>query len=416
MAFSLTTLFGGKKAQPAPPAAPAMVGLPQPPTNPNDRRQGETYQNWGMRMCATVGGSNYALVPMLQKAYQDEYNAQAQNVQLQQQTRANLQAQVEQEKNNKQLLQQQIEQANQKITDNNTAIENAQTAIGKLKGEQHTKNKDEWAKFWIGIAIIVPLTFYLLLFYSSTFYSAFLDSSIVASVTKAMFNPQAFSLAWDKSVFAFLMMILFPIVFMGLGFSLHYFTKENGFSKYFKIIAVLAVTFMFDCILTYKIGEKIHQSMVLNGLLPQNQTYTVAMAIRDINSWAVIFCGFVSYIIWGIVFDQLMDAFSKLDLNKVLIQQHKETISNLQAKNQQFQQDISHLQAQQTAIDNKITALMAQLANTVNIDYGLIQQAMTAFYTGWIAQIGVLGSSDQNQATANATFQNTLNALTQSHN
>ena len=134
MAFSLKTLFTSKKAQPTPATLP-VVGQQQPPVNANDRRQGETYQNWGMRMCATVGGSNFALVPMLQKAYQDEYNAQAQNVQLQQQTRANLQAQVEQEKNNKQLLQQQIEQANQKINDNNTAIDRAKEAINRLKEE-----------------------------------------------------------------------------------------------------------------------------------------------------------------------------------------------------------------------------------------------------------------------------------------
>ncbi|MBQ7691767.1 MAG: hypothetical protein IJT30_11355 [Muribaculaceae bacterium] len=410
MAFSLKTLFTSKKAQPTPATLP-VVGQQQPPVNANDRRQGETYQNWGMRMCATVGGSNFALVPMLQKAYQDEYNAQAQNVQLQQQTRANLQAQVEQEKNNKQLLQQQIEQANQKINDNNTAIDRAKEAINRLKEEKETKNKDEWVKFWIALAILIPLTFYLLLFYSSTFFSAFIDGSGVSDATKAMFNPQAFSKTWDKSVVSFLLMICFPIIFMGLGFNLHYFLKENGKAKYVKTLAVLCVTFIFDCILAYKIGEKIHDAMVLNALV-QDGPYTISLAIRDISFWAVIFCGFVSYIIWGLVFNQLMEAYSKLDLNKVRILQLSTEIDDLKADNGKQQQNIANYQAQQTAIDNAITTLMAQLANTVNIDYGLIRQSMTNFFTGWITQMGVLGCSQQAQATANATFNNTVNTLT----
>ena len=45
------------------------------------------------------------------------------------------------------------------------------------------------------------------------------------------------------------------------------------------------------------------------------------MAIHDINSWAVIFCGFIVYIIWGIVFDQCMDAYDKMDLNKTKLKE-----------------------------------------------------------------------------------------------
>ena len=151
--------------------------------------------------------------------------------------------------------------------------------------------------------------------------------------------------------------------------------------------------------------------MVLNALV-QDGPYTISLAIRDISFWAVIFCGFVSYIIWGLVFNQLMEAYSKLDLNKVRILQLSTEIDDLKADNGKQQQNIANYQAQQTAIDNAITTLMAQLANTVNIDYGLIRQSMTNFFTGWITQMGVLGCSQQAQATANATFNNTVNTLT----
>ena len=49
---------------------PAAV-VPQTPSqvNPENLRVGETYQQWGTRICAIVNGSHGALSPYLQKVF-----------------------------------------------------------------------------------------------------------------------------------------------------------------------------------------------------------------------------------------------------------------------------------------------------------------------------------------------------------
>ena len=58
---------------------------------------------------------------------------------------------------------------------------------------------------------------------------------------------------------------------------------------------------------------------VVSFLLSQLQEYPpfdMHMAITDTNFWAVIFCGFIAYIIWGLVFNLVMDAYNNLDLTQ----------------------------------------------------------------------------------------------------
>ncbi len=47
----------------------------------------------------------------------------------------------------------------------------------RIKNERYQVNKDAKLKLIIGLVILLPLTFYLFLFYSSTFYSAFFSGS-----------------------------------------------------------------------------------------------------------------------------------------------------------------------------------------------------------------------------------------------
>lgn len=409
MSFSIKNLFK-KSNSVAQQQVQPLLGQ-QAPTNPNDRRLGETYQNWGIRMCATVAGSVSALAPMLQKAFLDEYNAQAQNAALQQQFRSNIQSQIQQKQNDVANINSQVEKEQDTIQTKKDIIKQHQEQIKQLKELKETKNKDEVVKFRIGLLILLPLTFYLILFYSSTFYSAFLESGIVSDVTNAMFNPKAFPNAWSKSIFSFLMMILFPIIFMGLGFNLHYFAKDKGILRYFKLIAILLVTFAFDCILAYKIGEKIYNGMVMNGIIPDGVPYTISAAMKDVSFWAVIFCGFIAYIIWGLVFDQIMSAYSKLDLNKVQIRNLEKNILGLESDIESLGNSITNHNSQIATLQNEITELEANLTNRVNINYAVIRREMTNFFTGWITQMNVLGISAIEQTNANSTFSNSISTL-----
>ena len=173
--------------------------------------------------------------------------------------------------------------------------------------------------------------------------------------------------------------------------------------------AILLVTFLFDCIIAYKIGKFLYD---IQGMwMVRTETYSFSMAIGDINTWAVIFCGFIAYIIWGIVFDMTMTAYSKLDLNRVELKILDTKIANIKEENNKLSEQIANWNNQITEMKNSITKLMAKLGNHVNIQVSAIKQEMTNFFNGWITQMGVLGCREQDCSIANATFQNTLNSL-----
>ena len=373
-------------------------------------------------MCATVMGSSYALPPFLQKVYTDIYNEQVKNAELQEQFRKNTQAQIDEYNNNIESLASQIANSDAKINANKESIEDLERKKTELRAKGKTINKDARIKMILGIFILIPLTFYLFLFYSSTFYTGFLtdisDIKETTTVAMAMFNPNAFSSALIKGITSFFLILSFPVVFLGLGFGLHFFSIQQTKSKYIKMGAILLVTFLFDCIIAYKIGKFLYD---VEGMWKeQADVYSFNMAIGDINTWAVIFCGFIAYIIWGIVFDMAMTAYSKLDLNKEEIKVIDKKIQSIKEDNAGIADKIAALNNQISGCKNAISGLMAKLSNHVNVNFSAIKQEITNFYNGWITQMGVLGCTQQEQSIANATFQNALssfqNTLNQSIN
>lgn len=413
MKFNFDNLF--KKEKPVE-VNPITSG--ESPISPNDRRQGETYYNWGLRMCATVMGSSYALSPFLQKVYSDIYNEQAKNVELQEQFRKNTQAQVDEHNNSIESFKVQLSNFQNKQNENKECIEQLERQKSELRTRGHVINKDARIKMILGITILIPLTFYLFLFYSSTFYTGFImdteDVTATTGIAMAMFNPHAFSGALTKGLTSFLLILSFPVVFLGLGFGLHFFSVQSSKTRFLKMGAILLVTFLFDCIIAYKIGKFLYD---IEGMWKeQSDVYSLSMAIGDINTWAVIFCGFIAYIIWGIVFDMAMSAYSKLDLNREEIKMLDNKIQLLKDDNESLNGQIANYNGQINALKSTIGGLMAKLSNHVNINFNVIKQEMTNFYNGWITQMGVLGCSQQEQSLANATFQNTLNTLINNNN
>ena len=366
-----------------------------PVSNSQSRRSGETYTQWGTRICGIVEGSLNALPPYLHKVYNYIYNEQAKNVELQKAARANTQAEIEQKNEEIRVLNEKIENANQNIDDTNKKIEELKAERQEIKTGREKVNKEQRLKLIIGLIIIIPLTFYLFLFYSSTFYSAFFrDPSSMTTVMNSMFDSNALANANADGMAELGFVLSAPIIFLGLGFALHFFSVQEGKMKYLKMAAILLVTVMFDCILAYKIGEQMHTFGIIIGQYPIGEEYTVSMAFHDINTWAVIFCGFIVYVIWGIVFDMCMSAYDKMDLNKTRLENIKKEIEDFEQKIKVEKDNIQDLKQQETNAKNSVKVLMAKLGHEVYIDYAAIRTEMNNFFAGWIKMMQVL-SLDQ---------------------
>ena len=275
-----------------------VVPETQVQNNPESRRQGETYEQWGTRICGIVTGRLTALPPYLQKVYNSIYNEQADNIELQKAARANTQAEIERKNEEIRVVNEKIEGVNSEIDETTKKIEELKAERQEIKSGKEKVNKEQRLKLIIGLIIIIPLTFYLFLFYSSTFYSAFFrDPSSMTTVMNSMFDSNALVNAYADGIAELGFVLSAPIIFLGLGFALHFFSVQEGKMKYLKMAAILLVTVMFDCILAYKIGEQMHTFGIIIGQYPIGEEYTVNMALHDINTWAVIFCGFIVYVI-----------------------------------------------------------------------------------------------------------------------
>ena len=360
--------------------APEQADIPQP-QNPNNRQEGETYRHWGLRVCAIANGSCYVLKPYLHNVYGYIHKEQVENKALQEEERRKTQSQIEQKRNDIEVLNSLLNDCKQRQQDKKEKISELAEEKKELRNRAYEVNKTAKLKLIIGLVILVPLTFYLFLFYSSTFYSAFFkDFGASATVLNSMFDAEALSKALETSV------------------------TELCF-------VLCCITFIFDAILAYMIGKHLHEMEVIIGTAPIGSPYGFAEAVSDINTWAVIFCGFIVYIIWGIVFDMAMSAYDQLDLNKINIKSIEEQVVTLEKEIAEEKQKEQELNNQINTHNNRISELTVLLGRTVIIDKGAIRTEMTNFFTGWAAQMNVLGMTQQEQHEANTTFENTINAL-----
>lgn len=351
----------------------------------------ETYAAFGHRICLVTNGNVLTLRTILQRIYSQEKANQIKDEKLQQQQKIQI---------SKEINENELEIENQHAHKRSLELEinNTQTSISELKqklSEAKNKigqeNKMARLKLTLGCIIIAILTVYLFVFYGSTFYSAFFKNfgSAEISIGSAMFDANAFVNALNAGFGELIFILSAPIIFMGLGFALHFFSIQKGSSKYLKIASVVIVTFVFDCILAYSIAKKIYEINAIS-MWGDVEPFGLNIAIKDIDFWAVIFCGFVVYIIWGIVFDMTMTAYEDLKMNKTEIEQielkldnQKQNLSTSLEKYNIADSIIKKLQIKKSDLNNQLNSKLLYNPN-------LIRNAFTQFFQGWTTVLGAL--------------------------
>lgn len=373
--------------------------------SPDSKDAAETYVYYGTRICGKVTASLPALQAFLPKIYNDEKQRQINDRQLQE--------------NHKQSLSNQLMQTESRISAKNTLIENIEEKINQgkeklaelkanlieAKDKNGDLNKAAKVKLILGLVILAILTIYLFIFYSSTFYSAFFKSfTSEISVGAAMFDAQAIPNSFANGFGQLLFIMCAPIIFMGLGYGLHFFSMQRNWTKYLKIFCIVAITFVFDCILAYLIAKKIYDIEVLTklGTFPE---FNLDMAISDVNVWAVIFCGFIVYIIWGIVFGMTLSAYEDLRSNKKEIDQLATAIDNQQKHLTAEKDRLTNEKMALSNLTNQRKQLESEMNRTVHFDLTVIKRAMADFHSGWMTMMNTLRRTDSEQEQANRIFQ-----------
>lgn len=199
--------------------------------------------------------------------------------------------------------------------------------IRKIKKNPEEVSGDEVSKvgYYIGILIIIPLSIYLFIFYSSASFSAIFKEFTLNNlgVANSIFDPRALSIAWSEGVTELILLVTIPFVFIALGYLIYKYKEEK---KYLELAFFLLCTFIFDCILAFEITQKIYE---LTKTINQ-PVYGLAQAATNIKFWLIICAGFLVYIVWGSVFNFIMEAYDKLNKVKVAIREKKSKINSIE--------------------------------------------------------------------------------------
>lgn len=268
--------------------------------------------------------------------------------------------------------------------------------------------KDKKISHYVGIALIISLSLYLWVFYSSAGYSSFFRQIAFSEndVLNSVFYPKALTEAYQKGFTAILFTVLIPSVFLALGFLIHKFAEIKQKWAYAVISLITLVTFLFDFIIAYEISKKLYDAASANSFVERPE-YNLYSAITDVNVYMIIFAGFIVYIVWGILFYFVTESFGSMDSvsteinkNNDLIEEAKLNTSNLRGK-------VAELKRKIDENETKISAFQTTKKKFI-YNFNELDNILTQYVTGWNKY---LVGAKRHQTETDLVFQDLQNFL-----
>lgn len=316
---------------------------------------------------------------------------------------AKLRAEVQQEKAKKQ-------ETISEINVNKRNKEDKEKEIEELELEKiDIKNGDSvetggTTPFVIGAFITLLLTLYLFVFYSSSGYSAFYG---IKPGSLGFINPNVFADATNKGGGVIALIILFPVIFLGLGFLIHDALEKIKLGKgktsaIITIVVLLIITLIADAFIGYKIAEGVHTNEFNAGTT--DEIWKFDMIFLDINFYLVLILGFVVYVIWGFLLNYVLShSYLKTDSEKVKLM--TENINNRIVEKRKELSDIiariHKLESNIITIDNGIEDKQKDIIGYENgvipLNISSLKGSIGEFMGGW--QNYTFGNLSHKEAT-----------------
>lgn len=367
----------------------AIKETPPPPVEKKEEEKKEkiSYQDYGLHQASMLGGSVPGLRVCLQKVYFDFKERIKDDHVKQEELKRPARIKLEEYKGNieqwenkiRKIKEEDIPRLKQRIEVLKSEIAHIRKNPQEIIGDQAGK-----PSFYIGSIILIFLTVYLFVFYSSASYSAFFKqfTQNEIGVANSIFDGQAISKAVNDGVMELILILTIPFVFLGLGYLIHKFQEEKGYKKLAKIAMLIMVTFMFDAILAYEITEKIYNIKKDNSFNSMPD-FSIPLALSSINFWLIIFAGFIVYLIWGFVFDFVLAAFGKIDKVKVAIKEKEQLIEDTRIQIGKLEEEVASMNHKIDHAKTEIKKLNETL-HSVIIPREFELEAYS-FMAGWLA-------------------------------
>src|SRR5574344_2971583 len=376
--MNFKNLFNKVTADPSQPA-PASV-----------RKDKETYQQWGIRWAGQTNAASLALNSSLAIVICQLKKEQASDSDKQETNRKALQGQIDGIKASRDIENNNLSSEEKKLSECVNLISEKKNKLEEIESNGD-KGENRMAKLnlWIGRIITLFITIYLFVFYSSASYSAFFKIiNANVSTTEACFDGQAWFLAFKDGLMEFLFVTLLPVLFMGLGYVIYQYGQKQGREKYIKAAVLYGITFIFDTLLAFQISKKIYIALGQTKLADQ-PPYTVSLAFQNGDFWIIIFCGFIAYVIWGLVFGFAMNAYEQIDTRWVVSKRLDDEIIKLGQQEQLLNSQVLDIKNKIISIENKINENELNLPKMVVYNYNDIKQELNNFFIGWVGYMSL---------------------------
>lgn len=323
---------------------------------------------------------------------------------------------------------------NHDINDKKSLINQKQIDIDKIKNGDYSvlgtevKPGDRLGYF-IGLAIWSFLTIYLVIFYTSVIFSAFILDPAKAAIAMAqkgaifsmtIVNLQAIPETYQEhGVLGAIFLLFATFMFIALGYLIHKFNRNK---EYRKAGFVYAFTFAFDAVLAYTIVEKIYNVQRDSGKVGvDGKTIGVwdwHFAFSSMDFWIILMAGFAVYIIWGLILEYMISEYDNIVPARVGIKTRETEMSQLEQQiidiKDNFAKSIALLLSKceelknekndiRAKIDNNITAAeikktdITTLERTISISIGDLKTKISQFLIGWCGQIKMTYNQDESK-------------------
>lgn len=248
------------------------------------------------------------------------------------------------------------------------------------------------SSFVIGAFITLLLTMYLFVFYSSSGYSAFYG---IKQGSLGFINPNVFSDAKDAGAGVIALIILFPVIFLAMGFYIHVAIENNKKlllekkSRKFGIISsLLIITFIADAFIGYKISQGVHANEFNAG--QTEEQWQFKMIFSDINFYLVLVLGFVVYVVWGFLLNFVLShSYLKTESEKVKlmieninnkISEKRSELSDIISKLHKLESDII---TSENKIHEKENDIIGYENGVIPINISSLKSSVGEFMGGW---------------------------------
>ena len=274
------------------------------------------------------------------------------------------------------------------IENSQGAITKDEKAISKLKKKRTKKTarrKNEafiWAVFVFMVLALVAGGVFVVIFYGMAAFGALLANPLAEAVQTgatniqnltSLFRGDAFSRAWKMGVPAFGLIMSFPAIIIGLGILLPFAKKDDPFLR--RPSTLTGIALLFDTALAIGIERNL---WILNEAINAEQN----VFFMIMSGLSVVIFGFLSYAIFGLLFQRVADAWKARNPAHAIEQRiviHEVAIPSLEARIREAREVI--------AVHRAHKRYLERILDGECKDWTFTQAKIAEFVNGWCRYI-----------------------------